>query len=310
MSQNAIVTIYLHNEDGSLDSIHHPSCDFMFSIKNRELIMTRSDVRMAKVPFSNSLTQMELEASQITWQIDTDEIKIGNNKSEVDMYSANHFDERLFEKYYNINTINPIIKFYVYSQKLQQTQEDGQVNDYEEDFADDDYYCQMYPEECTESEEIEEEPLDTNFLISIGAWPPEEDEEIEEEVIEDFIEYGPRLIDASELTALLHKRLEKLHILTETEIEKARKNPKFKIVTDMQSYREFERYYPKIYKFAAIDVLDVLNLVPEEEIDVLSTLPLYMEMVKDGFIFYDKKTNAITLRDKIFHYAESVNKRT
>ena len=111
MSQNAIVTIYMHNDDGSLDSIHHPSCDFMFSIKNRELMVSRSNVRMAKVPFSNSLTQMELEASQITWRIDTDEIKIGDNTEEVDMYSENHFDERLFEKYYNISTINPIIKF-------------------------------------------------------------------------------------------------------------------------------------------------------------------------------------------------------
>ena len=119
--------------------------------------------------------------------------------------------------------------------------------------------------ECTEDEVIDDEPLDTNFLISIGAWPPEEEELIEEVVDNDFVEYGP-LIDASELTALLHERLEKLHILTETEIEKLA-NPKFKIINDIQIIVNLSDT-SKIYKFGAING-DVLNLIPEEEIDVV-----------------------------------------
>jgi len=128
VSQDAKVTLYINHDDGTIDSIYHPSINFLYSIVQRKLDLTRSDSRISRVPFSNSLQEMDMKVTSIAWLIDTDELVMGDNNQDMEMASENHFDQLLFEKYQNIISINPLIKFAVYSNKLKESQEiDGSV---------------------------------------------------------------------------------------------------------------------------------------------------------------------------------------
>lgn len=323
VSQDAKVTLYIHHDDGSLDSIYHPSINFLYSIMQRKLDLTRSESRISRVPFSNSLQEMDMKVTAISWQIDTDQLVMGDNNQDMEMASENHFDQLLFEKYQNIISINPLIKFAVYSTKLKEAQGiEGSVrpdtNPWEqEEPLTDEEYCRQQPEFCDENGkpffdrgyEEEEEPIDTAFLKEIGAWPPEEttEEEVDNDFADEFADTDPRVVSADELAALLDKRMEKITILTSDEVERASKNPSFKIIKRNQDYRDFMKGFPKTYKFGAIDVYDLMTVVPDPSFNLSNTLPLFLEMVKDGFVIYNKEKGTITLRDKLFHYAASVN---
>lgn len=322
VSQDAKVTLYIYNDDGTLDSIYHPSINFLYNILNRKLDLTRSDSRISRVPFSNSLQEMDMKVISISWQIDTDQLVMGDNSQDMEMASENHFDQLLFEKYQNIISINPLIKFAVYSNKLKEAQElDGAVrpdtNPWEQkEPMSDEEYCRQQPDFCDENgkpyfeRNVDEEPLDTTFLKEIGAWPPTETEDGEKNGYDDeFAETDPRIVSANELAALLDKRMEKITILTAAEVEKAAKNPSFKIITRNQDYRDFMKGFPNRYKFGAIDVYDLMTVVPDPSFNLSNTLPLFLEMVKDGFVIYNKEKQTITLRDKLFHYVASVNKK-
>jgi len=325
VSEDARITIYIHGEDGALDSIFHPSINFLYSIVFRKLELTRGETRTSRVPFSNSLQEMDMSVTSLTWLIDTDELVLGDNNQDMEMASKNHFDERLYEKYQNIISINPLVKFVVYSTKLTEAAElnDGGVregtNPWEQEEAmTDEEYCEQQPDFCDEfgkpyfdrgtGESVEEEPIDTAFLKEIGEWPPSDvEEEFEEDFSDEFESTDPRVINGDELAALLDPRMEKITILTSEEVLKAKKNPAFKIIKGDQDYRDFIRGYPAVFKFGAIDVFDLLSVVPNPTFDLSNTLPLYLEMVKDGFVVYNKDKGTITLRDKIFHYVSSVN---
>ncbi|BDS11045.1 hypothetical protein [Aureispira anguillae] len=320
VSQDAKVTLYINHDDGSIDSIYHPSINFLYSIVQRKLDLARSDSRISRVPFSNSLQEMDMKVTSISWLIDTDELTLGDNNQDLEMASENHFDQLLFEKYQNIISINPLIKFAVYSDKLKQAQElAGSVrpdtNPWEQEGPmSDEEYCKQQPDFCDENGKpffdrgYEDEPIDTAFLKEIGEWPPTEVEETpEDESEDDFADTDPRVVSADELAALLDKRMERITILTSEEIEKASKNPSFKIIERNQDYRDFMKGFPKTYKFGAIDVYNLMTVVPDPSFNLSNTLPLFLEMVKDGFVVYNKEKGTIRLRDKLFHYAASVN---
>ena len=273
VSQDAKVTLYIHHDDGSVDSIYHPSINFLYSIVQRKLDLTRSDSRISRVPFSNSLQEMDMKVTSISWLIDTDQLVMGDNNQDMEMASENHFDELLFEKYQNIISINPLIKFAVYSQKLKESQEiEGAVrpdtNPWEQEGPmSDEEYCRQQPDFCDENgvpffnrEEEEDEEIDTAFLKLLGEWPPKEDNtepEEENDFLDEFASTDPRVVSADELAALLDKRMEKITILTAAEVEKAGKNPAFKIIKRNQDYRDFMKGFPLVYKFGAIDVYDL-----------------------------------------------------
>ncbi len=336
LSDNAKITLYIHHEDGSLDSIYHPSTRFNYSILNRRLEVDRSDARIAKVPFTNSMTQMDMNVSGIKWSIDTDQIELGDNKQNMSMASENHFDEELYEKYHNIISTNPIIKFSVYSQKLQESIEESEGGwDPEEVLTDPDEMTNADVADYWATEGVQDEGVvaeettieEMRMLVELGILQPEDtlpksatpevttpdsDEPAtaaEEDPLKNLnlVDYGPRKIDANVLATLLDKRMELLYVLTPQEIEKASTRPSFMIVSNNNTYRQFAKNYPIRYKFGAIDVNKITSVFPDPDIDISTALPLYMEMVKDGFIFYDKTTNVVTLREKLFHYSASVN---
>lgn len=321
VSNNSKVTIYIHQDDGAIDSIYHPSIEFLYLISNRKLELTRGETRTSGVPFSNSLQEMDMRVTSISWEIDTDELVLGDNKQNMEMASENHFDEMLFEKYQNIISINPLIKFAVYSTKLLESEQINgsfrpETNPWEDETEEmsDEEYCRLQPDLCEDGKpifgrEVEDEPVDTAFLIEIGAWPPEEttENEYDNGAGNEFAESDPRVVSADELAALLDKRMERITLLTSEEVEKARKNPSFKIIERNQDYRDFMKGFPRTYKFGAIDVYNLMTVVPDPSFNLSNTLPLFLEMVKDGFVIYNKDTETITLREKLFHYAASAN---
>ncbi len=317
ISKDSEVVLYIYNDDATVDSIFHPSIHFLYNITNRYVELTRGETRTSRVAFTNSLQEMDLKVTAMKWFIDTDNLILGDNVQNLEMASKNHFDQRLFEKYQNISSINPIIKFAVYSIKLEESEGSGEKEEFEESWEEaltDEEFCEMQPDFCDGfgnrlfDDSEEDVPLDTAFLKEIGEWPPSEEMEEEPEPI-DMIETGPRIIDADELAALLDPRMEKITILTAEEVEKAKKNPIFKEITRDQDYRDFVKGYPRTFKFGIMNVYDLLTVVPRSTFDKRSSLPLFLEMVKDGFLVYNDENGTITLRDKLFHYAASVNRK-
>jgi hypothetical protein len=311
VSEDAEVTLYIHGEDGKLDSIYHPSINILYSIIHRKIDLTRGESRTSKVPFVNSLQQMDMQVASLSWFIDTDQMNLGDNKQDMEMASENHFDQSLYEKYRNIISINPLVKFAVYSDKLKQEYEynsaafDEGEESYDNGMEDVDL-CEEYPELCEDGDPAS--MVNEDDSASFGENPfltddPETDPE-PEPIVEEF---DPRVIDANELAMLLDKRMERISILTTEEVERASKNPSFKIVKNDQSYRDFVRGYPSVFKFGAMNVSDLTTVVREPSFDAKTALPLYLEMVKDGFVIYDEDKGTITLRDKLFHYTASVN---
>lgn len=305
-SEGAKVTLYIHQDDGSIDSIYHPSIDFLYSIPFRKIDLTRSESRVSKVPFENSLQKMDIQVASISWLIDTDQMNLGDNKQDMEMASENHFDEMLFEKYQNIISINPLIKFAVYSEKLKESHEilngsDGEDSGGESEDGPpfwgmtEEEFCKAQPDYCDEHGKY------------IYPEPTEEDSTLIEDVAAKIAPFDPRVIDADQLAMLLDRRMERLTILNSEEIQRAGKNPSFKVVDNDQDYRDFVKGYPTKFKFGVMDVYSLTRVVRDPSFDAKTALPLYLEMVKDGFLLYNEEDGTITLREKLFHYAKSVN---
>lgn len=312
VSEDAEVTLYIHGEDGQLDSIYHPSINILYSIVHRKIDLTRSDSRISKVPFVNSLQKMDMQVASLSWFIDTDQMNLGDNKQDMEMASENHFDQLLYEKYRNIISINPLVKFAVYSDKLKEEYEANSAgfNEVEETYEEQEMgnLCEEQPQLCDEDgnpftlpDPETDSSIYNNELDAEIETTDDTNPEVEVE------EFDPRVIDADVLAMLLDKRMERISILTTEEVGKASKNPSFKIVNNDQSYRDFVRGYPSTFKFGAMNVYDLTKVVREPSFDAKTTLPLYLEMVKDGFAIYDEDKGTVTLREKLFHYTASVN---
>lgn len=116
--------------------------------------------------------------------------------------------------------------------------------------------------------------------------------------------------DLKEITLLLDKRLEKVVLMDSVEIEKARKNPAFKIIRNKHDFEQFRKAYPAVFKFAGLHVNNLKKLIKDAAIDEKTALPLYLRMVKDGFLDYNKNRQQIQLQDKLFHYVASMNRKS
>lgn len=319
VSSDAEVSLYLHH-DGGIDSIYHPNTRITFNIQKREITLDRGKSKSSRVPFFNSLQQSELKTSFIKWPIDSDKIDIGNNEENLEMNSDKFFDDDVNEKYRLITTINPLIKFALYSEKLgQSTQEikDGTCNGTNDwsGFDDEpeslDELCARDPTQCPEwyLEELENkknnpDPINEDNPDVLDPPAPEEG------TIDIGPPFDPRRIPAAELLVLLDKRMEKLNIMSCSEIEKVKKNPAFKIIKSHKDWKDFERNFPKKYKFGAIDATDVLsftNDVVGPSHNIQNGWTLIQDMIADGFVTFDYKDSLVVLREKLFHYKNSAN---
>lgn len=143
----------------------------------------------------------------------------------------------------------------------------------------------------------------TNPLIQIGRYG--------KKLAESFGNFEPwnHWIGIDTIAAVLDKRMDKIMLMTASEIEKARRNKSFKIIEQYQDFKIFARGYPTVFKFGVIEVQNLLNLIPKSSLNAKSILPLCLEMVRDGFIDYDKNHKAIRLRKKLLHYLACANSR-
>ena len=355
VSSDAEVSLYLHHDEG-IDSIYHPNTRITFNIQTREITLDRGKSKASRVPFFNSLQQSELKTSYIKWPIDSKTIDIGNNEENLEMNSDKYFDDDVNEKYLLTTTINPLIKFALYSEKLAESTEEMKNggcsggNDWDgfnqqpqsiaELCATDlnqcpDWYfesvadtCDLYPHRCPQWfkenildlcnqnpgscpwlylnwQDIRKTTPNPLTLVDTTDTPPAPDE-----VIEVAPPFDPRRIPAEELLVLLDKRMEKLNIMSCSEIEKAKKNPAFKIIKSYKDWKDFERNFPKKYKFGAIDAADVLsftNDVVGPSHNIQNGWTLIQDMIADGFVTFDYKDSLVVLREKLFHYKNSAN---
>ena len=120
IAQDVQASIYFEE-----DSIHHPSIDFRFDIKKRELLLTRTGNGNSQISFYNSYHQLEMDVKKIAWMIDSDKIEIGeiglkslsNLSKKASFESLSYFNDREYRSIQNIANYNPLSIIKIYSEK-------------------------------------------------------------------------------------------------------------------------------------------------------------------------------------------------
>lgn len=332
VSYDAEVSLYLYGEDGKVDSIYHPNSRISFDIKKRFIELTRGDSKASKVPFFNSLQQSEMRTSYIKWPIDEDKIQVGDNNENMEITSDEFFDDDVYEKYSLITTINPLIKFALYSEKLESSTKMMETNscnpdgsDYDGEYAeieDDlpvDKMCELYPEQCPqwfldakadgtwEKMQATQDSLEAALAEEANGGEP----------LPEAVPFDPRRIPIEELLVLLDPRMERLTILDCREIIEAKKKPYVKIIENYKDWKDFNKNYCHScnikgkYRFGAIEATNVIPFthdVKGPSHDISNGWPLIQELISDGFATYDPKDKVVELRDKLFHYKQSMNR--
>lgn len=111
------------------------------------------------------------------------------------------------------------------------------------------------------------------------------------------------------IALLLDKKMEQVLLMSTSEIEKLRTKQHFKVIEKQHDFKVFADGFPKVFKFAAMDVADLSTVLPSSTLKGNSSLPLYTRMAKDGFLEYNKQRRAIRLKRKLFHYLKAMNQR-
>ena len=295
LSLDAEVSLYFEGEKG-IDSIYHPNIKITYNIVKRTIELDRGDNKASRVPFFNSMQKTEINTTHISWKIDDPKIKFGKNDQSVSMHSDLYFNDDIFEKYYGIGTINPLIKFAVYAEKKEKSKKE-----FKDGTCKSDIYNPEYDPNYVEVVDSTV-PLDPELSQVPAAELP---------VIEDAL--NPNRFDVNEILLMMDRRMEKLAIMSCSEINQLKKNsPYTKVIKSYDDYLDYERNQGKKYKDACIDAFDVISFCydrKQPDFDKTNTLSLVQEMIADGFVTYNTRTNSILLRDKIFHYKNSMNKK-
>ena len=316
VSSDAITNLYIPGENG-MDSIFHPSIYMVYNIQERKIELRRGKSSVAKVPFYNSLQQSEMNVTTITWHIDSMNINIGNGNEELDLNSDKFFDAEKNTKYMSITTINPLVKFALYSEKLEKSDKDrksGKCNgnlDPWDDTESVEELCIRDPSQCPdwylEEQERKKNNPQENPDTELNE-VPSNDSSIQVEA------FNPRRIHINELLTMLDKRMEKLDIRSCAEIDSIvkTKNPTVKIIKSYNDWKDFEKNHPLKYKSGSIEagnVVSFCNDVMGPQHNSSNGMRLIQDMVSDGFVTYDYKDEHVILRDKLFHFKNSVNKK-
>ncbi len=127
--ENLNTTIYFKN-----DSISHASSAIIYDVNTKNLNMSRGGTGKEQTSFSSSFHQMDIEADNIDWKIDTDSIMIGHkgnnfmgaNKN-VSFKSSGYYDEAEYLKLQNMSTVHPLAILVV-------MEEQNQTDNFDADF--------------------------------------------------------------------------------------------------------------------------------------------------------------------------------
>ncbi len=113
------LSIYLQK-----DSIYHPSINFRYDIKDREIELARGDGSKGRRAFSSSFHQIDIDANKMKWYFDKDSLVIDEEGkaigSEVERRlhyeSKNYYSPKLYRKIQGVGVVNPITTLKVFSE--------------------------------------------------------------------------------------------------------------------------------------------------------------------------------------------------
>ena len=310
LSNKAEVSIYMLGDDGVLDSIYHPGIRFSYNIKKREVTLERAGNQGSRVPFFNSASRLEMNAPIIVWQIDSDELDIGDNNQTVNFDSDNFFDEALFEKYTLTSTYNALVKIALYSEARKKAiyeiadgykSPSANVQDAQRQANEEKYwrqFCEEYPQDCPYPEYL---PKD-----------PEADNKPEQEPKDRVLPFDPNSINTNDVARIFDKRMEYLIPCGMEKVDSVRalKRADLKIVRSVQDLRDFQKGFPYTYTKGYVYVFDIPRLTanPPPSFNSNNAMKLFLDLAADGFVFYNQQDTTIELRAKLFHYFNSANK--
>lgn len=88
------------------DSIVHPSSNFIFSEKNKKLVLSRGDVGISAAPFYNSYHKLDMYVNTLSWKINDNVVEFSPNKGIRDATTAQFASLNFFDinTYDNLNT--------------------------------------------------------------------------------------------------------------------------------------------------------------------------------------------------------------
>lgn len=105
------------------DSIYHPSVNIRFSVSTKELRLYRGELGSGRIPFVSSVHQVNIEAEEIIAYLNADSVLIGKptvsiaQKSPVLFESLNFFQQKEFEAFQGISSVNPLALIKVTAEK-------------------------------------------------------------------------------------------------------------------------------------------------------------------------------------------------
>jgi hypothetical protein len=130
VAQDVAASLYFED-----DSIYHPSIDFRFDIKERQLVMTRQGNGSSQIAFFNSYHQLEMEVEKVAWQVESDFIEIGqagmqnvsNREKKGQFESLSYYNDRDYRRIQNIAAYNPVSTMRNYSEAINSKELDANL---------------------------------------------------------------------------------------------------------------------------------------------------------------------------------------
>ncbi|MEM7101834.1 MAG: hypothetical protein AAF502_01810 [Bacteroidota bacterium] len=117
VSKDAEVSMYF-----DADSIYHPSTNFKYLIREKDLTIARGTQGSSETPFFNSNHKFDMIVETIDWNIESDSIEVGKGKlagfkRSAIFESLNFFNDNKYRVYQNIADRHPISIIKVYCEE-------------------------------------------------------------------------------------------------------------------------------------------------------------------------------------------------
>jgi len=116
VSQSTSVTFYLDD-----DSIYHPSVEFKYIVKDKELSLIRPSGKSSGTPYYSSYHEVDMFFDLLTWKVEELELdmKMLSGASQVKLIfeSTNYYRDQRYQKLQGISDTNPLYKLKDYGER-------------------------------------------------------------------------------------------------------------------------------------------------------------------------------------------------
>ncbi len=118
VSDNVAVTFYIEK-----DSIYHPSVQFKYITREKELTLIRPSGKSMGTPYYNSYHDVDMYFDAMTWKIEDPliDLKMISGEGEVKLWfeSANYFRAQRYQQLQGFAEVNPLYTIKQYGEKFQ-----------------------------------------------------------------------------------------------------------------------------------------------------------------------------------------------